>query len=264
MNNRDCGFNITTGRRNYFENVIWYSSVVYEANKKILSVSYGKNTKGYYKLLKEPLPEHYELISQEYIDILAIKYNGIKNGNGYTYQKGDNPNDFNSDYGTIRKIVVNQVAEITYVLNDGTHTDDNGDKITTKFVPIYNYMYKKSRFSKTADLATTPKVRNDFYNDDMMVNADNNEKFPCPNGSFFCKILSSFSNDTQDAQEILHFHTNKVQIETQDYIEGIKKDDWVLFRNEWWIIDAVQQSIFSKSQQYRTFEDKATVISLRR
>lgn len=214
-------WNERQGRRTHFLKAVWYSSTVYKANEKILSIKYSPNSVGYNQTQKEPLPKDYIINMVEGVD----PETGLQT-------------------------VKDQVIKITYV------KENPNDK---NYIIKQEYLYKTSRLTGKK----TPKLISDFYNDEELVNPENKYKFPNPQGIFMCKTLNAFNSDTKDFSNMVHYNENSVQIETKDFVKGIKKDDYVYFKNNWWRVNGVQTREIIRSQEFlNSNPDTSTIISL--
>lgn len=104
----------------------------------------------------------------------------------------------------------------------------------------------------------------EYYDDSAMVDFNNTDKYPMPNATFYCKNVGTFSVESNDVQDFLQIKSTHVQIETQDNVVGIAKNDYIFYNDCWWIIDSVQTFPIRRTQYYMKEQEYITTISLRR
>ena len=82
-----------------------------------------------------------------------------------------------------------------------------------------------------------------------------------PSGLFYCKIISSKANDTNDIAGVFRVGTEGLTIETQDWVD-LDKDDIVQFDEKIWLVGRVNTEQVQKNAEFSRRVSNRTTIEL--
>ena len=85
-----------------------------------------------------------------------------------------------------------------------------------------------------------------------------------PEGVFYSRDYKPYSvgfeTNASDTQVIVH----RVELETKDYVSSLTVDDYVLYDNDYWIVEGLDKADIADNAKEFTKHGYATIIRLRR
>lgn len=136
--------------------------------------------------------------------------------------------------------------------------------LSVKFSPNSKGYYKTTlpkkdstdTYQEIGDDTTTTNT--EFYDDSAMVDINNVYRFPLVNGTFFAKNLTPLSEDTKEVNNNLQIATQEIQLETNDKLDGMQKNDYIFFNHVFWIVRSIQVRKVYNNQQFNSFDSSSS------